>query len=138
MIRTMSLLAALAAAAPAVAQAPAPETTVMLTVKQTSVGQPILLPPGPVEVTASETLVPPHGRIPPHKHPYPRYVYVVEGRLKVTDDDTGQTYEIKAGQASIDPIGQWHEAEAQGDGPARLIVLDQTPPGVSNVIRKQP
>lgn len=137
MIRTLALFAALAIAAPTAAQ-PAPSTTVLMTLRATEAGQTIVPPQGPVEVTASQTIVPPHGHIAVHKHPYPRYVYVAEGRLKVTDDDTGKTYELKAGDVSIDPVGQWHEGEALGDDPVRLIVVDQTPPGVSNVIRRQP
>jgi quercetin dioxygenase-like cupin family protein len=138
MIRPVALLALLALAAPAAAQAPAPVTTVLMTIRSTQSGQTIELPPGPLEATASQTVVPPHGRIAAHKHPYPRYVYVAEGRVKVTNLDTGKSYELNAGDVSVDPVGQWHEAEALGDAPARLIVVDQTPPGVSNVIRKQP
>jgi quercetin dioxygenase-like cupin family protein len=140
MIRPIALLAALALAAPAAAQtsAPAPTTTVLMTIRSTQSGQTIELPSGPLEATASQTILPPHGRIAAHKHPYPRYVYVAEGRVKVTNLDTGKTYELNAGDVSVDPVGQWHEAEALGDGPARLIVVDQTPPGVTNVIRKTP
>ena len=137
MIRPAILAAAVALAGPAAAQAP-PTTTVLKTLEATASGQPITLPQGPVRITASQTDVPAHGRIAAHKHPYPRYVYVAAGRLKVTNLDTGQSYELKAGEVSVDPIGQWHEAEALGDAPATLITVDQTPPGVSNVIRRQP
>ncbi|HSV01913.1 MAG TPA: cupin domain-containing protein [Phenylobacterium sp.] len=138
--QTIAILAgAVALAGAAAAQAPPkPVTTTLKTLSATSAGQPIVLPPGPVQATVSETTVPPHGQIAPHKHPYPRYVYVLAGRVRVINLVTGQTYELKAGDMSLDPVDQWHKAEALGDGPARLIALDQTPPGVSNVVRQAP
>jgi len=139
MIRTLPLLAALALAGSAAAQTPpAPVTTTLKTLSATGAGQPIVVPAGPLQVTVSETTVPPHGEIAPHKHPYPRYVYVLSGQVKVTDLATGESYELKAGDMSVDPVDQWHKAEALGSGPARLIALDQTPPGVSNVVRRSP
>lgn len=136
-IHIATLAAGLAVATAAAAQ-PAPVTTTLKTLSATSAGQPLVAPAGPLQVTVSETAVPPHGQIAPHKHPYPRYVYVLSGQLKVTNLVTGQTYDLKAGDMSVDPVDQWHKAEALGSGPARLIALDQTPPGVSNVIRQAP
>jgi quercetin dioxygenase-like cupin family protein len=138
MIRVLSLASALAlAGSVAMAAPPAqPVTKTLHTLKASASGQPLVAPKGPVEVTVSETTVPSHGKIATHKHPYPRYVYVAEGRLKVTDEDTGRTYELKAGDYSVDPVNQWHSGVALGDGPVRLITVDQTPPGVSNVIKR--
>ena len=139
MIRTLPFFAALALAGSAAAQTPpAPITTTLKTLSATSAGQPIVAPAGPLQVTVSETTVPPHGQIASHKHPYPRYVYVLSGQVKVTNLATGESYELKAGDMSVDPVDQWHKAEALGSGPARLIALDQTPPGVSNVVRQSP
>ena len=131
MIRALLLAAAVAAPA-------APLTTPLKTLDATASGQPIVLPQGPVSATISETVVPAHGQIAPHKHLYPRYVFVAEGQLRVTNLVTGQVYELKAGDLSVDPVDQWHKAEALGDTPARLIALDQTPPGVANTIRQAP
>lgn len=135
MIRALLLVTALAAASGAAAQ-PAPVTTPLKSASATSAGQPIVAPSGPLQVTISETSIPAGGAIPPHKHPYPRYVYVLAGRIQVTNLVTGQVYELKAGDMSIDPVDQWHEAKALDGAPARLVAMDQTPPGVSNVVRK--
>lgn len=140
MIRLFTLVSALALAASVAVAAPAspgaPVTRALKTLRASAAGQPLNAPKGPVEVTVSETTVPPHGRIAVHKHPWPRYVYVAEGRLKVTDEDTGKSYELKAGDYSVDPVNQWHSGVALGDSPVKLITVDQTPPGASNVIKR--
>ena len=140
MIRTLVLAAALGVvAAPAAAQAPpSPVTTPIRTLEATSSGQPILMPSGPLRVTLSETVIPPHGRLAAHQHPYPRYVYVAAGRLRVTNLVTGQVQELKAGDLTVDPIGQWHEAEALGETPVRLLALDQAPPNAPTSIPRAP
>ncbi|MFC3069062.1 cupin domain-containing protein [Phenylobacterium soli] len=130
MIRALLLAAAVAA--------PAPVTTPLKSLEATAAGQPITPPPGPVEVKVSQTDIPAGGQIPPHKHPWPRYVYVISGRIQVDNLVTGQSYELKAGDASIDPVDQWHQARALDGAPARLIAIDQVPPGATNLIRKAP
>jgi quercetin dioxygenase-like cupin family protein len=125
------------AASTAAAQTPAaPVTTPLKSLEATSAGQPIVMPQGPLRVTVSQTVIPAHGALPVHKHPYPRYVYVLAGRVRVTNLVTGQAFELKAGDMTIDPVDQWHKAEALGDGPARLVAVDQAPPGAATTIRQ--
>jgi hypothetical protein len=38
----------------------------------------------------------------------------------------------------VEAIDQWHEGQVTGDAPARLIVIDQVPPGESNLIPQAP
>jgi quercetin dioxygenase-like cupin family protein len=145
MIRTLTLLAALAAASTAAAQAPPPGlppppaiTTPLKSLDATSAGQPIVMPSGPLRVTVSQTVISPLSGLPPHKHPYPRYVYVLEGQLRVTNLVTGQVLELKAGDMTIDPIDQWHEARVTGPQAVRLITIDQAPPGAATTVRRDP
>src|SRR5665213_3280278 len=137
MIRALALLAGLAAAS-AVAAQPSPVTTALKRAEATSSGQPIVMPQGPLRVTVSETTIPPHGALPVHKHPYPRYVYVLSGRVRVTNLDTGQVAELKAGDMTIDPVGQWHKAQALGEDGVRLITVDQAPPGALTTVLREP
>ncbi|HEY8572212.1 cupin domain-containing protein [Phenylobacterium sp.] len=132
------IIAAVVAATPAAAQAPAPVSRQISAQARTMSGQPILLPQGPVQVTYTETVVPPGGALPPHKHPYPRYALVMSGRLKVTNLVTGTVSEVKAGELAIDAIDQWHEAVVLGAEPVRMLVIDQAPPGVVNTVRRDP
>jgi len=137
MIRAFLAAALLAIASAAVAQ-PAPVTTPLKTLDATSAGQPVVMPSGPLRVTVSETTIPAHGALPAHKHPYPRYVYVLAGRVRVTNLVSGQAFELKAGDMTIDPVDQWHTAEALGDQPASLIAIDSAPPGAAVTIRREP
>ncbi len=143
-MRFLLLAAALLATpalAPAWAQAPArpgPVTTLIGAAQATSSGQPVLLPQGPVQVTLSETTLAPGGALPAHKHPYPRYAYLLAGRLQVTNLDTGKTFDAKAGELVLDPVDQWHEAKVMGDEAVRLLTFDQTPPGAAAIIRREP
>lgn len=131
-----SLIVALALAAGPVAAQPAAVSKPISAQQKTLSGQVIALPQGPVEVTFSETIVPAGGAIPPHKHPYPRYAYVVSGRLKVTNLVTGTVAEVAAGELAIDAIDQWHEAAVVGSEPVRMLVIDQAPPGFVNTVRR--
>ncbi len=127
------------AAAPALAQAPpAPVSTPVGAFDATVSGQPIVLPQGPAHLSVTQTDLPAGGMIPPHKHPYPRYNYVLAGGVKVTNLDTGAAQEFRAGQVIVEAVGQWHKGEALDGRPARLLAFDQTPPGQGNMIRKEP
>lgn len=126
-------------AAPAAAQAPpAPVSTPVGAFDATVSGQPIVLPQGPAHLVVTQTDLPAGGVIPPHKHPYPRYNYVLAGGVRVTNLDTGVVQEFRAGQVIVEAVGQWHKGEALDGAPARLLAFDQTPPGQTNMVRKAP
>ena len=138
MIRAFLAVALATVAATAAIAQPAPVTTPLNSREATSAGQPIIMPAGPLKVTLSQTVIPAHGALPVHKHPYPRYVYVAAGQVRVTNLVTGEVQELKAGDMTIDPIDQWHKAEALGDQPVTLFAIDQAPPGAPTTIRREP
>jgi quercetin dioxygenase-like cupin family protein len=141
MTQGRSILSALIvlAAAPAFAQAPpAPVSTPVGAFDATVSGQPIILPQGPAHLAVTQTDLAAGGVIAPHKHPYPRYNYVLAGGVRVTNLDTGAVQEFRAGQVIVEAVGQWHKGEALDGKPARLLAFDQTPPGQTNMIRKEP
>lgn len=129
-------LAAALAATPALAQ-PTP-TAPPVTIDATLSGQPIRAPAGDLRVTISQVQLPVGGRLPAHKHPYPRVAHVVSGRLKVVNLDTGQVREAKAGDWMVDAVDQWHEAVVLGDEPVRLMTIDQAPPGTTVTVVRNP
>lgn len=104
----------------------------------TMTGQDILVPAGPVQVTVTRVTLPAGGVLPAHKHPFARYAYVLSGAIRVTNLDTGQVTALKAGAFAIESRDQWHRAETVGEGPAVLLVIDQTPPGQGNLVRQAP
>jgi quercetin dioxygenase-like cupin family protein len=124
-------------AAPAAAQVP-PEPGKPVTVDATLSGQPIRAAQGEVRYTITQGVIPAGGGIAAHKHPYPRLVNVLAGRMKVTNLDTGEVREIAAGDWLVDAVDQWHETKVVGDQPVRLLTIDQAPPGAAVTIPRNP
>ncbi len=103
----------------------------------TASGQPITLPQKNVEVQVSRYQIAPGATLPVHKHPFPRYAYVEQGMLKVTNVETGASNTYKSGDFIIEMIGQWHQATNIGADPVKLLVIDQVEQGAKNTILKQ-
>ena len=103
----------------------------------TSTGQPITLPQNNVEVTASIFDIAPGTTLPVHKHPFPRYGYVLAGTLKVTNVDTGKSDTFKAGDFIVEMIDQWHQGSNIGADPVKLLVIDQIEAGAKATVLRQ-
>ena len=118
------------------ASASGPTVTVLNRTDTTITGQPFEVPDGPLEVVISVAEIPAGGALPMHKHPWPRFAYVESGRLRVHYEEAGLVRVFGPGEAVVEAIDQWHEGEVVGDAPVRLIVVDQVPPGRSNVVNR--
>jgi quercetin dioxygenase-like cupin family protein len=103
----------------------------------TSTGQPITLPQKNVEVAASIFDIAPGATLPVHKHPFPRYGYVLAGTLKVTNVDTGKSDTFKTGDFIVEMIDQWHQGSNIGADPVKLLVIDQIEAGAQATVLKQ-
>jgi quercetin dioxygenase-like cupin family protein len=111
---------------------PAVDVTPVLTTMTTADGQPIILPKGPARLIVSTYVIAPGARLPVHRHLYPRYAYVLDGRLRVTDVKTLRKFDYKKGDFAVEMIGREHFGENIGDAPLRLLVIDIVPKNVSN------
>lgn len=131
------LVLAVLMASPSAAQAPA-DPGKPVVVDRTLSGQPIRAAQGDVRYTITQGVIPVGGGVAPHKHPYPRLVNVLAGRLKVTNLDTGEVRELKAGDWLVDAVEQWHDTAVVGNEPVRLLTIDQAPPGAAVTIPKTP
>jgi quercetin dioxygenase-like cupin family protein len=80
--------------------------TPLLSTTVTSTGQPIVMPRNEAELVVSIYDVAPHAALPEHKHPYPRFGYVLTGNLRVTDAETHQSKDYKAGDFIVESVGQ--------------------------------
>src|SRR5262245_22553121 len=83
-------------------------TPLMKTTTTTGGGQ-IVLPQKDAQVIVSTYDIAPGAVLPVHKHPFPRYAYVLAGHLKVTNTETGKSAEFKPGDFVIEDLGQWHK-----------------------------
>jgi len=123
--------AAHAADAPKISVQPIARTSTTIT------GEKIVVPPNPDVVTSIATF-PPGAELPVHKHPYPHYVYVLEGNLTVFNVDTGKSFVAKQGDFVVETNANWHYGKNEGTVPVKLLVIDQLPAGVtSNMTLKQ-
>lgn len=143
---TLTTLPALALLAGCAARAPEPcpacsgtgaVVTPVAKVTRMADGRPVRFPAGDAQVSACTYDIPPGARLPVHRHPYPRFAYVESGDLRVTFDD-GRTFEYHAGGFIAEAVDTWHYGETLGAKPVRLLVIDTTPPGATNVELRHP
>lgn len=106
----------------------------VLSATETSTGQPIVLPQKSPQVIASTYEIPPGTTLPKHKHPFPRYGYVLAGTITVTNLDTGKVENFKTGDFILEAVGQWHQGTATGTETVKLLVIDMVEKGESNTI----
>lgn len=109
----------------------------IMSATRTASGQPISLPPKDARISVSEFTIAPGTRLPVHKHPFPRFAYVLQGNLSVTDQDTGQTFAYKPGDMIIEVVNQWHSGTNTGTAPVRLLVIDEVEGDRPNTILKK-
>lgn len=109
-------------------------TTPIEETTRTSVDQPIALPQGTAQVSAVTVDIPVGEQLPVHKHPWPRYGYVLSGTLQVTYPGLDKTLRFSAGDFVVEGVNVWHYGQAVGPDPVRLLVIDQAPPGQSNTL----
>lgn len=118
----------------------APKMTVapVFSTDTTVTGQKIEVPANP-HVAVSLATFPPGAALAVHKHPYPHYVYVLEGTLTVTNSETGKVFDVPAGGFLVEMNDTWHFGKNNGPTPVKLLVIDQVPQGTTtNTIPKQP
>ncbi len=108
------------------------KTTRLFSATTTASGQPIVLPKGNAEVIVWMYDIPVGARLPVHKHPSPRYAYVLAGTLRVATADETRTWDYKTGDVIIEMIDAWHYGMNTGTEPVRLLVFDQVEAGQAN------
>ncbi len=84
---------------------------------------PIVLPQGEnVKIESHLVEIKPGAEIGRHKHPYPVYMYVLEGTLLVVfDDGTEQTY--KSGEAFIEGADTWVNNKNAGSETVKFLAV---------------
>jgi quercetin dioxygenase-like cupin family protein len=123
---------------PTPAQEPKDVTvTQLLSTTVTSSGQPIVLPQKNAQMVVSSYDIAPGATLPVHKHPYPRYGYVLTRRLRVTNMQTGQSDIYEPGDFILESVGQWHMGTNIGGEPLKLLVIDMVEKGQTNTLLRE-
>ena len=124
MQRTSVLALAVAAmvAAPATAQVKFTATPILQS-GTTVAGAAIAYPKtDSAEVTALRVDIGPGGETGRHMHPYPTFVYVLEGSVDV-EMEGGGTRSYKAGDSFLEVLNTWHNGKNHGTATAKLLVV---------------
>jgi quercetin dioxygenase-like cupin family protein len=121
-------------ATPAVAQVKFSATPVLQS-GTTAGGTPIAYPKtDSAEVTALMLNIGPGGETGRHMHPYPTFVYVLEGAIDV-EMDGGQVQSHKAGDSFLEVVNTWHNSKNKGTTPAKVLVVFAGVHGKPNAVR---
>lgn len=101
----------------------------------TAGGTPIAYPKtDSAEVTALLLDIGPGGETGRHMHPYPAFVYVLEGAIDV-EMDGGMVHTYKAGGSFIEVVNIWHNGKNPGTTPAKVLVVFAGVHGKPNLVR---
>jgi len=136
----LAFAGAMAFPGPALALDPASQpvtVTPLASTNQTAAGQPIVLPGKDARVIVSRFEIASGATLPVHEHPFPRYAYVLEGALRVTNTETGESTDYKTGDFIVEMIGIWHQGTNVGTDTVRLLVIDQVEGDEPNTRLKQ-
>ena len=88
------------------------------------------------EVTAVVLDIGPGGETGRHMHPYPTFVYVLEGAIDV-EMDGGMAHSYKAGDSFLEVVNTWHNGKNNGTTPAKVLVVFAGVHGKPNLVRPQ-
>src|SRR5712691_7206700 len=74
------------------------------------------------EITALRVDIAPGGETGRHMHPFPTFVYVLEGAVDVDMEGSG-THSYRAGDSFLEVVNTWHNGKNQGATTAKLLVV---------------
>jgi quercetin dioxygenase-like cupin family protein len=74
------------------------------------------------EMTALRITIPPHTKLPVHRHPVINAGILLSGALTVISE-AGDTLQMKTGDVIAEMVNQWHHGENNGDVPAEIVVF---------------
>ena len=88
------------------------------------------------EVTALRVDVGPGGETGRHMHPFPTFVYVLEGAINV-EMDGGAVRSYRAGDSFLEVVNTWHNGKNVGTTTAKLLVVFVGVHGKPGLVRPQ-
>lgn len=100
-------------------------------------GAPIAYPKtDSAELTAMRLDIGPGGETGRHRHPYPTFVYVLEGAIDV-EMDSAMVHHYTAGDSFLMVVDSWTNAKNHGTVPAKVLVVYVGVHGKPNLVRPQ-
>jgi quercetin dioxygenase-like cupin family protein len=103
----------------------------------TVAGAPISYPKtDSAEVTGLRVDIGPGGETGRHRHPYPTFVYVLEGTVEV-EMEGGMVHSYKAGDSFLEALNTWHNGRNTGPETTKILVVFVGVKGKPNLERPQ-
>jgi quercetin dioxygenase-like cupin family protein len=132
--RILAIAAAAVLATPAAAQVNFVVTPVLQS--GTTVGGAAIAYPktDSAELTAVRFVIGPGGETGRHMHPYPTFVYVLEGTIEVEMDGVVM-HSYKAGDSFLMAVNSWTNAKNSAAVPAKVLVVFVGVHGKPNLVR---
>lgn len=65
-------------------------------------------PAGKPQISVMRMSLPAHSELPWHTHPMPNTAYILSGQLTIEDKESGETYQVRAGEALNETIDSAH------------------------------
>ena len=110
-----------------------PPVNVLLQSETTIIGQKIVYPEGPAQITAAIVTMQPGQVTGWHRHEAPLTAHMLEGELTIDYGDDGiRVY--REGDTLIEALGSRHNGENTGDGIARIFVVFSGAVGTPNTV----
>jgi quercetin dioxygenase-like cupin family protein len=118
-------------------QEPKIKVTPLLETVTTLTGQKLEYPKNNPQVKVSLAELPPGAAVGWHEHPNLRYVYVIDGTLTIEMED-GTRREFPAGTIFVEAVRTRHRGLNAGTTPARVLFIDHSEAGQSNMLMSEP
>lgn len=128
-----TLAAATITASTVYADADYPPVDVLLQSETTIIGQSIVYPEGPAQITAAIVSMQPGQVTGWHRHEAPLTAHILEGELTVDYGDDGKRV-YRKGDTLIEALGSRHNGENTGDDLARIFVVFSGAVGIPNTV----
>jgi quercetin dioxygenase-like cupin family protein len=113
------------------------KVTSLLKTTTTITGQKLEYPGKNPQITATVVEIPPGVDVGWHEHPNIRYVYVIDGTLTI-ELENGTRREFPAGTIFVEAFGTRHHGMNAGPTPARVLFIDHSEEGQSNMVKAEP
>lgn len=110
-----------------------PPVEVLLQSETTIIGQPIVYPTGPAQITVAIVTMQKGQVTGWHLHEAPLAAHVLEGEVTVDYGPDGKRV-YRKGDTLIEALGTRHNGENTGDGIARLLVMFAGAVGTPNTV----
>lgn len=110
-----------------------PPVEVLLQSETTVIGQEIVYPEGPAQITVAIVTMEQGKTTGWHRHDAPLTAHILEGELTVDYGEDGQRV-YRKGDTLVEALGSRHNGKNTGDGVARILVVFAGAVGTPNTV----